>query len=769
MPSATFLHIQPTEGSPARVLELSGDTVRIGNGLRCEVRLADKRLAEVQCLLKRRGAVWHLLPVGPSGRIFLDGRPVDGQCILRDGSHLRVGGHRLMLRSSADTLAPLGSFERPIPVEPVAPSPDACSSPSPPGESEDRLEAQRQRLESWQAHVEARQRQLRDRERERRVAGRWKAAGEPRLARTPPPTPTPASPLRRPPRIQVAPDEPALLAPTPDPDAKPPTGFVLRPAPPLPPRAPEPVEPVPSWDDDATDDPLDGETFVVPGLPPEATVAELPPPLAEEPCSPPVESDEPWPPEPAGRDDGDTSPASPTSGPAADESGDHGPFVAHTGQHVPWSWHEGPLRDHRPLPLSPDPMSRAEWPSARDLIAAHRLSRGGPAGAPESRERVAAHAGPCPTLGEAPATWSIPAWAGVGPAAAAVLSLFALGLSLATIWAQDDRVAGVMADRLFDPKASPQRTIDVPEGPGSAWWATTAGHLFLRAMTDSRRQDDPDRAEQVRFDLEAARGAAPLNREVRLASAADARTALGLSHDVVALRRTGQALMAAGRTPSGRAALRRALELASRVEIDRASIPTFNEDAQVRRFTLPHEDEMARIVLDALPRTPGPDDLACVEAVLPSSPIAALAAYRVLRERGCAGSDRLLDRVLDHSADSQDPIMLAAQAEALAYRGNWDQAAERYRTAVQRTPPALASRRALAVNLAEVESRLGHEEAVRSAWDEARGSDPADPINLRVAEARQRLGEPGRPGRLTLPPTRPRRDDRLAPATYRVP
>ena len=64
MPESSLLHIQAVGSAQARVVPLSGLSVRIGRGLQCEVRLPDPSLADVQCLLRRRGATWHLQPLG---------------------------------------------------------------------------------------------------------------------------------------------------------------------------------------------------------------------------------------------------------------------------------------------------------------------------------------------------------------------------------------------------------------------------------------------------------------------------------------------------------------------------------------------------------------------------------------------------------------------------------------------------------------------------------------------------------------------------------
>src|SRR4030088_2130003 len=98
MPDTTVLHIQTDDSSLTRVLELAGPAVRIGRGTQCEVHLVEPELAEVQCMLRRRGETWHVQPVGPPGRVSLDGRALNAQRPLPLGVPLRVGDHLLTLR-----------------------------------------------------------------------------------------------------------------------------------------------------------------------------------------------------------------------------------------------------------------------------------------------------------------------------------------------------------------------------------------------------------------------------------------------------------------------------------------------------------------------------------------------------------------------------------------------------------------------------------------------------------------------------------------------
>lgn len=97
MPDTTVLEVRGPSSPQARTVELGAPSVRIGRGPQCEVRLGEPSLAEVQCLLRRRGDTWHIQPVGPPGQLSIHGRPVESQRPLPVGQPLRVGSHWLML------------------------------------------------------------------------------------------------------------------------------------------------------------------------------------------------------------------------------------------------------------------------------------------------------------------------------------------------------------------------------------------------------------------------------------------------------------------------------------------------------------------------------------------------------------------------------------------------------------------------------------------------------------------------------------------------
>ena len=114
MSDSTYLVIQGRQGLADRVVALDRPTIRIGRSAECEVRLRDSPLAEVQVLIRRRGADWIAQPVGPSGRVWLGGRPLERQERWTPNLPLKVGSHQLSLRVERAANTPAGSFDHPI-------------------------------------------------------------------------------------------------------------------------------------------------------------------------------------------------------------------------------------------------------------------------------------------------------------------------------------------------------------------------------------------------------------------------------------------------------------------------------------------------------------------------------------------------------------------------------------------------------------------------------------------------------------------------------
>src|SRR4051812_36609971 len=129
MSDTVSLHIQASgsESGPIRVVELSGSSARIGRSIACEVQIADPALAPEQCVLRRRGNGWLLVPVGPRGMVWIDGRAVDRGQLLSLDAPFRVGDHWLTLQRSDVPAHEWGSFQTPIPVG-MRPSPTPASA-----------------------------------------------------------------------------------------------------------------------------------------------------------------------------------------------------------------------------------------------------------------------------------------------------------------------------------------------------------------------------------------------------------------------------------------------------------------------------------------------------------------------------------------------------------------------------------------------------------------------------------------------------------------
>ncbi len=126
----------------------------------------------------------------------------------------------------------------------------------------------------------------------------------------------------------------------------------------------------------------------------------------------------------------------------------------------------------------------------------------------------------------------------------------------------------------------------------------------------------------------------------------------------------------------------------------------------------------------------------------------------MLRDRSPAEADSVLDALIAHarpsapgSAASAEPLALAAGAEALALKGQWDEAARMYRLSIDHmTDPMI--RRSWWMNLAELYLRLNDESRRQEALESAKGADANDDINRRAVDLLKFYG--GRNGRGAL-------------------
>jgi hypothetical protein len=708
MADATFLHIQTRDAHQPRVMELAGSAVRIGRGAQCEVQLSEASLADVQCLLRRRGASWHLQPIGPPGKVSIDGRTVEHARVLPLGTTIRIGRYWLTLRPAGAAPTGFGSYEAPIPVEPRAVHETPILSSR--GDAGDEAEA---RLARWRATQAQREHWLKARREERRWTARWRAYGEELRARATAET----TPNQEPPLGWVeqgeGPAQPTIASQREE-------------------RSPENacdnalvgwVEPSrPNTTSDSSGNPPEVVVGLEDSTHPTEIETKLPEPIGAD--SEVVvgleDSTHPTETEPESLRGPEVEPPTPTSGETF-----------------------APVAPPVAVTTDDDRLPESEWPSVRAILQAH-AARALPRPS-SSKPRRPASLRPEPSEAIAPASWTLPGWMALFPTGALVLLVGLVLVRVSWTWSQDDYAAGVVANRLLRAEPIPDGPFELPEAPNPSWWASTPEHLHLRALALSRGELDAAKADEVRFLLSTAKHAAPLDPSVRLALAQNETTpALGLSRDFVALRKTAQGLLAAGKTAPALKVDREALEIAARVDLARAPLPEFLEDSQVRRFRLPHEEAMEPIVQDLAGQRGW--RFADWSGALPPDGLAALVAYRLLREAGDpeAGAARAL--VLGAEPDPANPtraaLVLAAQGEALALAERWAEAAARYREAIALVPNDLI-RRTWWLNLGEIAGRQGDLDLMRTACNAARGPSPKDEVNTRMVTARARYGLDG--------------------------
>jgi hypothetical protein len=399
----------------------------------------------------------------------------------------------------------------------------------------------------------------------------------------------------------------------------------------------------------------------------------------------------------------------------------------------------------RPAPPAPDegPAPRelpGRLPTAREILAARRLER---IATPRPRRQGAE---PLPTVGQEPASWSVPLWLGWVPAVVATGVLGAIAILGAWSWSIDALHSGVVANRLArgGARLDPLPLWVTP--PNTSWWATTPGHLMLWALWLDRTASDPAAYEEAHEPLAAAARVSPLQAPVRYALACldqgPGPPSLALSRDVLPLAWTAHRLRAAGKKDAAARAYRAALEIAARADLSRLAAPSFIDDTQIRRYALPAEELIGPIVRDMADSA----DWTYAEwsAALPSAAVVRLAAVRVLRERGSPDADAALDALLSDDGNGNGTavpvpqgataaVAIAAHAEAFALKQRWSDADQRYRQAIELMPD-LTFRRSWWMNLAEIALRQNDESARQKALEAARGNDPNDEITRRAVE-----------------------------------
>ena len=708
MPQPLFLHIRSRGRGATRVLELACDSIRIGRGSLCEVRLDDPSLAEVECFLRRRGETWHVQPLSPKGRMSIDGRPILHLRAIAMNVPLRIGDATLVLRDVALIAPTFGAIAVPAASDPAVnvrggellederlgdrlyepmrtvrstPSPTiAIPQTAPRGNLPPTRTRQATLARTWES--------------------RWRAVGRSLKLRT-----QAATALRHETRPipNMSTGEPATILFT-----------------------PREVHRENRDDDSSIDEPNqigledchDAEVcWVTPSAIPDAILR-------------------------ASTEFGSFDDQSPiSSSTTIDPSNDPEPVPVPRAEAFPENHGDSALAER---PSYPD---EDEWPSVRSILDASPIRPADPVA-----NRVAVKRRPTPTEESMPAHWSPASWLVALPLAAAILVVGAVGLFLGAAWGEDDRQAGLLADRLLR-SGNAERTAIAEEevNPDGSWWRTTSSHLAIRAVALGSTRGEPSREEATRFLLQSARVAAPLEPATRIARAelsatdrggASPLAALGLSRDTVALALTARTLAREGKTEAALVAYRAALDLAARADLGRGRAQTFLDEPHAKRFSLPFEGLIVGVIRE-MAAQPG-WTYKTWSASLPEHGLVLLAAYRVLSERGASESDAALTRLVECRevpvAGSQ-PLHSVARAEGLAVKGRWKEAASMYAQAIA-TMPDEAVRRTWHLNRGVILARNGPADQAEDAMASARAGRGDDEIGRIVAQtmSRERIG-----------------------------
>jgi tetratricopeptide (TPR) repeat protein len=217
-----------------------------------------------------------------------------------------------------------------------------------------------------------------------------------------------------------------------------------------------------------------------------------------------------------------------------------------------------------------------------------------------------------------------------------------------------------------------------------------------------------------------------------------------LSRDAVSLSHSAGRLLAAGQRDAALRLYSQALLIAASGERLRGTVPGFDRDPAIQRYLLPGEEPVREVARALVSVTDW--GFADWSSALPRDPTSQVAVARLLRERGRAEAEQLLDLVLREPKGAAVDAgwgagALAARAEALALKSRWQEAAEQYRQAIELTDED-TSRRSWWFNLAEVADRAGDQAQRDLALRAALAAGPSDDISRRAADAQRTASAP---------------------------
>lgn len=793
---ARFLQIRTRGRVSPRILPLSGQTVRIGRGSLCEARVDDPALADVECFLRLTGETWHLQPLSRSGRVAIDGRPVDHLRAVATNVPIRVGEATLTLRDRAEADSPF----RPIEVPPAAGPGSSARVVVARDDSDDRLsdrpyftpKPKAQDAPASNSGVARKHRSFVEPVRdvtsgpsrtnsETTTAGLKTAAIDGSLDRK---TTEPVVATRRPTpaermwqarwkavgRALRSSGEPQVVE---EPSIVPFVRTVSEPEP-----AFEPVQGTPDVGEmprilDESVSPASAEvSHAFPVVESSPAIEDItasvpdPTPISVVQATVQIETSEVhWAiadsitepvavsfasvDAPAGDDlrsrtevaDLGTPTAQPDPPPSVD------PPLLSAAPRKPRPSRPAPPRPsprvERPVaPRPSEPVDDPEWPSVQSLLSVPR---------PEPVRRVPRakknRPQPALTTPRSPSGWSIPTWLAL-PACILIVGLVgSAGVFFALQWGDDGREAGLLADRLLAP-GGPRAIAENDVNPDATWWKTTSGHLATKAAALGATKGSREREESSRFLLDAARVSAPLEPSTRLARAefasrgrdSDSLPALGLSRDASSLALTARVLAKDGKNEPALTAYRSALALASQGGDARGGIPPFVDTPEAHRFALPSETLILEIVRE-MAGQPG-WKYETWSTALPDHGLVLLATYRVLREKGDPEAESSLNRLVESPetpTSGSIGLHVAAKAEGMALKQRAEDGADLYSEAITLAGDD-ATRRAWHLNRALILARSGDRVKAHDAMMAARAGRGDDVIGRRVAESLKQEG-----------------------------
>jgi tetratricopeptide (TPR) repeat protein len=786
MVDGTTLHIRMPQMRTTRVVPLQGPVVRIGRGSQCEVRLVDDKVDEVQCVLRRRGDRWLAQSIGQAGRVRVDGRILQAQRPLNLGATIRIGdcwlclvpkgGPGLFAHDESDVYL----------VEDISDTASKAGTPT-------------QAIEppKWHQHLmnsRWHERWVEQRQREQSWESRWRAIGEGLRKRSEAKRskePVPSSRVKDSEIVgKSAARNRSIVA---LPQAEPTGSWSLLPVQPDP--VPERLDPrilalpAPASENNAEASPRelvdpqyftdsDGiafsgqiEIIALDQLVAALSATSLPDEIRRDPLDSILQAPATtWKKEEEARPSleatehksADSAGAAPLQDQRDDDTRVEAP-VRSTPLEVKNEAEDGfkgpPIHEETPLPIRRE----SGWPTVQSILAARGERAGGGFGGGATRVRRWSRNWPMPTEPRSPGSWTIggAAWICFPSAAAALVAGIAL-VAISAKWARADRAVGTIADLVTSARTADDQSLRLAAEleaalPEPSWTNSTADQIGIRLAAASRTNADPLGSERVSMLIGAGRSIAPVEPGPRLARAwqeaqgtapSKPGARLGLSRDALATSWSARQLIESGRRDRGLALYREALVRLGQLPLAACEKPGAPTESGTRRFALPYEDRVSQVIRDLVQAPGGP--MANWDSAIPESSLIALTIARVLQEKGSNEAERALALAVDW-ADRPAPtgfdpdVHRAAGAEALAQSGQWEEAAARYREAIdQRVSTGTGRRgyveRSWAYNLAEIYSRMNDPERVRTAWIEALDTAPADEITTLVVQAQMRDG-----------------------------